>query len=123
MLTVLAILALVAGASVVAVVLAALVERRDRRRLATLGAQLRATDAIHREFGAIAAPVVRRGRSGELTVGVRLAAGDLPVAGRLLALVYETLRDDGRPVVVVLAPRPAPDPRRRSVGVERPRAA
>jgi hypothetical protein len=61
----------------------------QRRRAATVARQIEVTDAIHREFGAIVAPTVRRARGGwrvVLPMDVRLAE-----AARVVELVAVTL--------------------------------
>ena len=57
----------------------------ERRRAATVARQIELTDAIHREFGAIVAPTVRRARGGwrvVLPMDARLAE-----AARVVELV------------------------------------
>ncbi len=87
----------------------------ERRRAATVARQIELTDAIHREFGAIVAPTVRRARGGwrvVLPMDVRLAE-----AARVVELAAVTL---GPAVeVVVVAPatatphRPTPQTKER----------
>ena len=53
------------------IALAALVDRRRARRDDAVSRQIAVTDALHRRFGAIVAPVVRsRGRGWEIAVAV-----------------------------------------------------
>jgi hypothetical protein len=114
-------IALLGGLVVLAVPVAglvALLKVRDfleRRRAETVTRQIEVTDAIHREFGAIVAPTVRRARGGwrvVLPMDVRLAE-----AARVVELVAVTF---GPAVeVVVVAPataaphRPTPQTKER----------
>jgi hypothetical protein len=71
------------------IVLLKVVDFLQRRRAATVARQIEVTDAIHREFGAIVAPTVRRARGGwrvVLPMDVRLAE-----AARVVELVAVTL--------------------------------
>ena len=87
----------------------------QRRRAATVARQIEVTDAIHRQFGAIVAPTVRRARRGwrvVLPMDARLAE-----AARIVELAAVTL---GPAVeVVVVAPvtaahhRPTPQTKER----------
>ena len=88
-------IALLGGLVVLAVPVAGLVallkvlDFLQRRRAATVARQIEVTDAIHREFGAIVAPTVRRARGGwrvVLPMDVRLAE-----AARVVELVAVTL--------------------------------
>jgi hypothetical protein len=101
-----------------------LVDVLQRRRAEVIARQIQVTDAIHREFGAIVAPIVRRARGGwrvTLPMDPRL-----PVAARVVDLAAHTLGTtatvgvrsrrpfDGRgePVVEVAVVAPWPRPRR-----------
>src|SRR5258707_14379909 len=55
----------------------------ERRRDARVARQIALTDAIHRELGAVAAPNVRRTRSGEWVVSMRLALAREGNRGRI----------------------------------------
>jgi hypothetical protein len=88
-------IALLGGLVVLAVPVAGLVallkvlDFLQRRRAATVARQIEVTDAIHREFGAIVAPTVRRARGGwrvVLPMDARLAE-----AARVVELVAVTL--------------------------------
>jgi len=71
------------------VVLLKMLDFLQRRRAATVARQIEVTDAIHREFGAIVAPTVRRARGGwrvVLPMDARLAE-----AARVVELVAVTL--------------------------------
>ena len=106
-------IALLGALTVLAVPVAALVallmvvEFLQRRRAATVARQIEVTDAIHREFGAIVAPTVRRARGGwrvVLPMDARLAE-----AARVVELAAHTLGSDVAVEVAVVAPwTPAP---------------
>jgi hypothetical protein len=87
----------------------------QRRRAATVARQIEVTDAIHREFGAIVAPTVRRARGGwrvVLPMDARLAE-----AARIVELAAVTLGPTVEVVVVAPATatphRPAPQTKER----------
>ena len=87
----------------------------ERRRAATVARQIEVTDAIHREFGAIVAPTVRRARGGwrvVLPMDVRLAE-----AARVVELAAVTLGPAVEVVVVTPATatphRPTPQTKER----------
>ncbi len=75
----------------VVALLLALAGRVGRGRSAAISRQIAVTDAIHRELGALVAPVVRRARGGawEATIGVPF---ERPAAvERVVTLARETL--------------------------------
>ena len=90
---------------------AALVDRRQARRHAAVARQIAVTDAVHLRLGAVAAPVVRRRRSGwEIEVAVPFEQPAV-VAG-VLTSVDEIF---GRaPYAVVLQRQAAPAPASRT---------
>ena len=97
------------------VVLLKVVDVLQRRRATTVARQIEVTDAIHREFGAIVAPTVRRARGGwrvVLPMDARLAE-----AARIVELAAVTLGPTVEVVVVASAtatpPRPAPQTKER----------
>ena len=95
MLTAAAAIALVALAFAAPLILLGLAAHVQRARDARVKRQIAVTDAIHRELGAVVAPVVtRRGRNAWK---VAMAAPlDRPVAvGRILAVAYDALSTDG----------------------------
>jgi hypothetical protein len=116
---------LVLGVPVVMLVgLLKLVDALQRRRAAVIARQIEVTDAIHREFGAIVAPIVRRARGGwRVTLPMDPAR---PGAARVVDLAARTLGTtatvglrsrrpfDGRgePVVEVAVVAPWGGPRR-----------
>jgi hypothetical protein len=113
---VLAVLVVPAAALVALLAAAELVQRR---RAAVVARQIEVTDAIHRELGAIVAPVVRRARGGwrvVLPMDTRH-----PAAARVVTLAAQAL-GDARPVEVALTPPTAPVPRP-SAGQNRERMA
>jgi len=71
-----------------------LAARVQRARREVVERQIAVTDAIHRELGAVVAPVVRRHGRDAWSVAVA-APLDRPVAvGRVLALAYDALGTD-----------------------------
>jgi hypothetical protein len=105
--------------------LLALAAWRDRRALAATARQIRLTDALAEEVGAIVAPVVRKHRRG-WRIAIPVPFGRPTVVARILGVVHQTL---GRPgsdrYEVVLTPQepaPASGTRARSPG-QRLRAA
>ena len=85
--------------------LLALAEWRERRRAATLARQIRLTDAIANELGAVVAPVVSRSARGAWRVTMRVPAARPALVARVLAIAQETLpRIDATPYELVLTP-------------------
>jgi hypothetical protein len=87
-----------------------IVERVQRRRLRVVARQVAVTDAIHREFGAVVAPVVRKRPWGPWTVVMTLPREGWPLAGSLAAIAHDVVSaDDGRKaagqIQVVFIPR------------------
>jgi hypothetical protein len=83
-----------------------LIDARSRRRREAIERQIAVTDAIHRELGAVVAPVVQsRGRRGWL-VSIAVPFDRPPVVERVLAIVHRTLHPV--PYAVVLTAQPAP---------------
>jgi hypothetical protein len=105
MLTLLSLVALAGGATLLAMGAAWTLEALDRRRLRRVAAQVRVTEAVHGALGAIVAPTVDRGTAGRWRVTMRLAARDLPAAGPLAEIAREALAEDGEGAQVVFAPR------------------
>lgn len=93
---------------------------RDRREAAQVARQIRVTDALAEEVGAIVAPVVRK-RWGSWRVEIPAPLGRPGAVGRIVSVVSQTLRGTGRyeivltpqdpAVAMTAAPRPAPAPR------------
>jgi hypothetical protein len=111
MATVLALLSLLAWTLLVLLALAAFAETRARRRWRRAVAQVRVTEAVDRELGTIAAPVVARRPGGAWTVSIALGPRELAAAGRLTAIARSVLGEDGTPVHVVIEPTPGRPPR------------
>lgn len=104
---VLGIVAALAVPLLVLVGLLAIADRLRRRRLRVIARQIAVTDAIHREFGAVVAPVVSKRWWGPWTVLMALPPERWAMAGSLAAIAHrvvstEDRRDDR--VRVVLAP-------------------
>jgi hypothetical protein len=78
---------------------------RDRRRAALVAWQIRLTDAIDAELGAVVAPVVRRGLGGAWRVEMTLPPGRPALVGRVLEITHRVL--PGR-YEIRLAPRMQP---------------
>ena len=71
--------------------LIAVADRVQRARGEVVQRQIAVTDAIHRELGAIVAPVVRRRGRHTWTVAVAAPLDRSLAVGRMLALAYEAL--------------------------------
>jgi hypothetical protein len=95
-----------------------LVDALQRRREAVIARQIEVTDAIHREFGAIVAPIVRRARGG-WRVTLPMDPGR-PGAARVVDLAARTLGTTATVEVAVVAPWAGP---RRPVAQNRERIA
>jgi len=82
---------------------------RDRRREAVVARQIRVTDAIARELGAIVAPVVTKPLGGPWRVSIRVPVGRPTIVSRIVAIAHETLtRSSASPYELVLVPESAP---------------
>jgi hypothetical protein len=98
--------------------LLALANHMQRGRAEAVARQIRLTDAIHREFGAVVAPVVekRRGRRWRAVIAVPFARPE--VVATVVALAERTLGEPERGrvgVEILLTPQPvvaAPPARR-----------
>ena len=100
--------ALTPFASIIA--LLRLMEHREAQRAARYERQILLTDAIHRDFGAVAAPTVDRPR-GQWTVHMRVPVDRPALVAALVALterVFARYASDGRDRVrIVLTPAAA----------------
>jgi len=77
-----------------------------RRRLRVVARQVAVTDAIHREFGAVVAPVVRKQLWGPWIVSMALPPEGWATAGSLAAIAREVVSaGNGSDIQVVLTPR------------------
>jgi hypothetical protein len=99
LLGVLAVVALPLGALLALLKAVDLVEHR---RAAVVARQIEVTDAIHREFGPIVAPTVRRARGGWRVV-LPMYAGH-PATARVVELAALTFGPDVTVEVAVVAP-------------------
>src|SRR5262245_35615423 len=86
------VIGIVTGLSPLAVVagLLALAAWRDRHALAETACQVRLTDALADEVGAIVAPVVTM-RRGRWRVAIRVPLGQPAVVAQIVRVVHETL--------------------------------
>ncbi|MGH7309418.1 MAG: hypothetical protein ACREK6_12050 [Candidatus Rokuibacteriota bacterium] len=88
--------------------LLAVADRLQRRRLRVVARQVAVTDAIHREFGAVVAPVVSKQWGGPWTVLMALPPERWAMAGALVAIAHRALatgsRRDARVRVVLTLP-------------------
>ena len=107
MLTALALVSVLGWATLMAAVVARLVDGLDRRRLHRVAAQVRVTDAIHGALGAIVAPTVVKHPGRHWTVTMGLEPRDLRAAGWLMEIARQVLGQEGTRVRVVFTPRPA----------------
>jgi len=89
--------------------LLAIADRLHRRRLRVVARQVAVTDAIHREFGAVVAPVVSKRLGGPWTVLMALPPERWAMAGSLAAIAHEVVSAgngrDGRIRVVLTPPK------------------
>jgi hypothetical protein len=105
MLTAVVLVLLLAWATLLALTLARLVDRFERRRLDRVAAQVQVTDAVHGALGAIVAPTVAKRRGRPWTVTMGLAPGQLGAAGDLTEIARQALGREGTPVRIVFVPR------------------
>jgi len=78
---------------------------RDRRREAVIARQIRVTDAIARELGAIVAPVVEKPFGGPWRVAIHVPVGRPALVSRIVLIAHETLtRIGSSPYELVLMP-------------------
>jgi hypothetical protein len=82
---------------------------RDRRREAVIARQIRLTDAIAEELGAIVAPVVEKRLGGPWRVAIHVPVGRPAIVSRIVAIAHDTLTRVGTtPYELVLIPETAP---------------
>jgi hypothetical protein len=91
MVTWIGVLALAAMPFVVVVGLFAVAAWRDRSRAAVVERQIRLTDAITGELGAVVAPVVRRRLGGRLEVQMAVPVRQPATVGRVVAIAHAVL--------------------------------
>jgi hypothetical protein len=81
---------------------------RDSRREAVVARQIRLTDAIARELGAIVAPVVTKAFGGPWRVAIHVPVGRPTTVSRIVAITHDTLTRSGAGAYeLVLTPEPA----------------
>jgi hypothetical protein len=81
---------------------------RDRRRRAVVARQIRLTEAIEAEVGAIVAPVVSKPLGRPWRVAIRVPVGRPATVSRIVAIAHDTLSGIGAgPYELVLTPKPA----------------
>ncbi|HZS33644.1 MAG TPA: hypothetical protein VFC42_09725 [Methylomirabilota bacterium] len=85
--------------------LLAIAEWRDRRRATAVARQVRLSDALAAELGAVVAPVVRSRLAGRWRVEILVPVGRPGLVGRIVAITDRALRELGVPQYeLVLAP-------------------
>lgn len=94
---VIAVLTLVAVPAMLVGILLLLVGRRERAREQRITRQIRVTEAIDAELGAIVAPVVERRLLGGWRIAVAVPLADASTTGRVAALAHAAMQAiDGR---------------------------
>lgn len=82
---------------------------RDRRREAVVARQIRLTDAIADELGAIVAPVVAKPLGGPWRVSIHVPVGRPAMVSRIVAIAHDSMTRVGTsPYELVLIPETAP---------------
>jgi hypothetical protein len=82
---------------------------RDHRREAMIARQVRLTDAITDELGAIVAPLVSKPLGGPWRVEIQVPVGRPTTVSRIVAIAHDTLTRVGASrYQLVLTPAPAP---------------
>jgi hypothetical protein len=86
-----------------------LAEWRDRRHATARARQIRLTDAIGAELGAVVAPVVSKPLAAPWRVQMRVPVARPALVSRIVAIAHDTLRDLGvTRYELMLTPEPAP---------------
>jgi hypothetical protein len=81
---------------------------RDRRREEITARQIRLTDAITEELGAVVAPVVARPLGGPWRAEIQVPVGRPAIVSRVVAIAHDTLTQAGADrYELVLTPAPA----------------
>ncbi len=78
-----------------------LADRAERRRAARYARQIELTDAIHRDLGAVAAPVVKRQRGGGWLVHMMVPFDRPATVAAILGITDRTLGAAGRLQIVL----------------------
>jgi hypothetical protein len=82
------------------------IKRIERAREARIARQVALTDAIHRELGAVVAPVVTRGSGRGWRVGIAVPLEQPTLVARVVAIAHAAmLRDCLSKVEIVLTPQ------------------
>jgi hypothetical protein len=82
---------------------------RDRRREAVVAQQIRLTDSIAEELGAIVAPVVTKPLRGPWRAEIRIPIGQPAAVSRIVAIAHDTLTRAGASrYELVLIPKARP---------------
>jgi hypothetical protein len=105
MLTALALVSLVARATLLAAALGRLVDALERRRLRRVAAQVQVTEVVYHALGAVVAPTVTWHREQPSTIRMGLRPRDFRLAGQLVELVGRALGPMGDRVRIVFTPR------------------
>jgi hypothetical protein len=93
-----------------------LVGRRERRRDTCVARQVALTDAIHRQLGAVVAPVVTRRLGGGWRVSIAVPFESPMVVARVVAIVHGAMAHaEPAPFDVVLTAQVSGEPRIRPV--------
>jgi hypothetical protein len=114
------VLAVIVPATLLVALLLA-VGRTERARDARIARQVAVTDAIHRELGAVVAPVVRRRFGRDWRVEIAVPFESEATVGRVVSLAHAAMVRTGvdRGIEIVLAAQ-APDTRHTNVRTLRP---
>jgi hypothetical protein len=89
-------------------ILLALAAWRDGREAASVARQIRLTDAIGRELGAIVAPTVTRGWTGPWQVRIAVPLAQAATVARIVAIAHASLEVMGGRYELVLTPQIRP---------------
>jgi hypothetical protein len=96
MLTVVAALAVLLSPVAVVVALLMVAEARQRARMRVIERQIRPTDAVHAELGALVAPVVQKRAFRPWRVIFAMPAGHTRETGQLIAITDRVLAEELR---------------------------
>lgn len=100
------------------------VGRVERAREARIARQVAVTDAIHRELGAVVAPVVKRRFARHWRVEIAVPFESAALVGRISAIAHEAMRESGdRCGIEIALTAQEPHPRRANVRTLRPGAS
>ena len=109
MLSLLGVVALAAAPFVLTVLLLVLCGHRQDRLAARVARQVEITDAIHRELGAVVAPLLTRGPWGSYRLVIPAPLEQPGMVARALAIAYRVLRrwdaEGTERVQIVVIPR------------------